>query len=111
MLKISEKATRIFEKKIALLDDNFYVRIYVKGGGCFGYERLIEFSDKPINTNRDLVTKIQNVNFVIDSKSQEILEGCEIDVETSMLEEHLIFIDPPNSKSCGCGKSFYVGDI
>jgi iron-sulfur cluster insertion protein len=88
------------------------LRIYVKGGGCAGFEYSIQIDEgKQLASDRRLVSR--GVSIVIDAMSAMYLMGdkgpTEIDyVETELLGAGFKFNNPNASSVCGCGKSFNV---
>lgn len=101
MIKINNSAVDFLKKKNIY---NLKVRILVRGGGCKGFERDVMF----VNTceKHDLTWKQNDLEFIVDKKSSEILSDCVLVATNVGIETKLEFIDPENSSSCSCGKSF-----
>lgn len=98
MITVTESAT----SKIAdLLAENQepYLRIAVKGGGCSGYSYTFEFSDK--EEDDFVIDKI-----VIDYMSMQYLQGATVDFEQKMFESAFKISNPNAKQTCGCGSSF-----
>ena len=83
------------------------IRLGVKGGGCSGYQYVIEFSDDPPR-DRDRVYEFGGVQFYIDKKSLILLSGSVLDYEKSLMFSGFKFRNPNEATSCGCGHSFTV---
>jgi iron-sulfur cluster assembly protein len=83
------------------------IRLGVKGGGCSGYQYVIEFSDDPPR-DRDRVYEFGGVKFYIDKKSLIILSGSILDYEKSLMFSGFKFRNPNEATACGCGHSFTV---
>jgi iron-sulfur cluster assembly protein len=83
------------------------IRLGVKGGGCSGYQYVIEFSDDPPRS-RDRVYEFDGVRFFIDKKSLIILAGSVLDYEKSLMFSGFKFKNPNEATACGCGHSFTV---
>jgi iron-sulfur cluster insertion protein len=78
-------------------------RIRVVGGGCSGYEYLMQFDNEKPN---DFIQSENGLDIIMDSESAPLLEGLHIDY-LDTLEQSGFSITNPNAKSsCGCGKSF-----
>ena len=79
----------------------------IKGGGCNGYNYIIE----PNSLNDKLSEKVKITNKVIMevcSKSLLHVLGTNIDWEKSIMGETFTFNNPNASGTCGCGTSFSV---
>lgn len=94
-------------------DQNLFLRIYVTGGGCSGFQYGFSF-DNQIEADDTVIEQAcsdanQSVKLVIDSLSIQYLDGAEVDFSTGLQEEFII--RNPNAKTtCGCGSSFTVDE-
>jgi len=94
-------------------DQNLFLRIYVTGGGCSGFQYGFSF-DNQIDVDDTVIEQAcsnanQTVKLVIDSLSIQYLDGAEVDFSTGLQEEFII--RNPNAKTtCGCGSSFTVDE-
>ncbi|MDQ6997946.1 MAG: iron-sulfur cluster insertion protein ErpA [Mariprofundus sp.] len=84
--------------------DTLNLRVFVSGGGCSGFQYGFTFDDK-INDN-DTVVENHGVKLLVDQMSMEMLNGSEIDYQTSLQGESFVIRNPNAASSCGCGKSF-----
>ncbi len=84
------------------------IRVFVKDGGCSGYEYAMEITSTP--KPDDLVIQQGKIPVYIDAKSAPLIEGVIIDFVDGMMESGFKFINPNASDTCGCGKSFKAGD-
>jgi iron-sulfur cluster assembly accessory protein len=98
MITVTENATKKITDLLAENQEN-YLRIAVKGGGCSGYSYTFEFADKEED---DLV--IENV--VVDYMSMQYLTGSTVDYETKAFEQAFKITNPNAKQTCGCGSSF-----
>src|SRR5512145_1723234 len=74
-ITVTDQAVEFARKKLeARGTPNAAVRLGVKGGGCSGYQYVIEFADDPPR-ERDRVYEYGGVRFYIDKKSLIILAG------------------------------------
>jgi len=85
-------------------DDTLNLRVFVSGGGCSGFQYGFTFDDK-INEN-DTVVENYGVKLLVDQMSMEMLNGAEIDYQTSVQGESFVIRNPNAGSTCGCGKSF-----
>lgn len=94
-------------------DQNLFLRIYVTGGGCSGFQYGFSFDNK-IEADDTVIEQAcsdsnKSVKLVIDSLSIQYLDGAEVDFSTGLQEEFII--RNPNAKTtCGCGSSFTIDE-
>lgn len=86
---------------------NAALRLGVRGGGCSGYQYVIEFSDDEPRA-RDRVFEQDGVRFYIDKKSLIILAGSLLDYEKTLMFQGFKFRNPNEATACSCGHSFTV---
>lgn len=84
------------------------VRLAVADGGCSGYEYKMEITSTP--KPDDLVVEEDALLFYIDRQSAPLIEGIVIDFVDGLTESGFKFLNPNATDTCGCGKSFKVGD-
>ncbi|PCI03632.1 MAG: iron-sulfur cluster insertion protein ErpA [Zetaproteobacteria bacterium] len=80
------------------------LRIFVSGGGCSGFEYGFTFDDE-IKDN-DTVVENFGVGLIVDQMSMGMLDGAEVDYQTSLQGESFVIKNPNAGSTCGCGKSF-----
>ena len=80
------------------------LRVAVSAGGCSGYSYTIDIVEE-VEAN-DLNFESEGVKIVCDARSLRLLEGLEIDYESSLMSGGFKFNTPNAKKSCGCGTSF-----
>jgi iron-sulfur cluster insertion protein len=86
-----------------LLDGGKYVRAFISGGGCsgFNYGFIVEEEKE----EDDLVLD----NLIIDSMSMQYFDNATIDYSNDKLKGSSFIITNPNAKTtCGCGSSFSI---
>jgi iron-sulfur cluster assembly protein len=83
------------------------VRLGVRGGGCSGFNYMIEFSDDPPRA-KDTVSELDGVKFYVDKKSLIYLGGSTLDYEHTLMFQGFRFRNPQEASRCGCGHSFTV---
>ena len=82
------------------------LRIGVKGGGCSGFSYVMDFDNKPSESDQHF--EVNGVKIVIDSKSLVYIAGTEIDYTDGFGGSGFVFNNPNVTRSCGCGSSFAV---
>jgi len=80
------------------------LRIFVSGGGCSGFEYGFTFDDD-VKEN-DTVVESFGVPLLVDQMSMGMLDGSEVDYQTSLQGESFVIKNPNAASTCGCGKSF-----
>lgn len=108
MIYISDKAkSKIAELKSgAGLDENYFLRVGVVGGGCSGLSYKLDF-DNEAQPN-DQVFEDHGVKLVTDLKSFLYLCDTTLDFSDGLNGKGFHFINPNASRTCGCGDSFSV---
>jgi iron-sulfur cluster insertion protein len=102
--------TSIAEEKIKELikeeENAVGLRIYVKGGGCSGYQYGMSFEDK--TSDDDTIIEKDGVKVIVDSQSAPMLNGAEVDYVDSLQGSGFSIKNPQAKSTCGCGSSFSV---
>lgn len=80
------------------------LRIYVRGGGCHGYQYGMAFESKI--SEDDTVIEKGGVQVIMDSQSAPLLQGTEVDYVDSIQGSGFALKNPQAKTTCGCGSSF-----
>ena len=80
------------------------LRLGVQGGGCSGLSYFYAFDTQA--KEGDTVWDVGGVTLRCDPKSLALLDGCQLDYETSILKSGFRFSNPKARASCSCGESF-----
>ena len=80
-----------------------YIRLGITGGGCAGYEYVIEHTDTI--TPNDNVLDYGKFKIVVDDISLPFLNGSTLDYQREGINEYFKIINPNEVSSCGCGVS------
>jgi len=95
------------------------IRAGIRGGGCSGFNYVIEFDDEAPRAN-DIVYEMdaapaegdqparEPVRFFVDKKSILYLGGSVLDFEKKLMSQGFKFKNPHEASKCGCGGSFTV---
>ena len=84
-----------------------YFRFGVTGGGCSGFNYLLDIDTKMAN---DDVQFSENPPALIDTESLKYLFGSEVDLQDHMMNKMLVVKNPSAKASCGCGTSFAIDE-
>ena len=108
MLFISDKAkAHLVElKQDAGLDDTYFLRVSVVGGGCSGLTYKMDF-DNEIKAG-DQVFEDKGMKLVTDRKSILYLFNTTLEFSDGLDGKGFHFMNPNASRTCACGESFSV---
>jgi iron-sulfur cluster assembly protein len=108
MITITEKAKEHVSglRQKEGYDENYNIRVSVKGGGCSGLMYDLDF-DNQINP-ADQVFEDKGVKILVDKKSLLYLLGTTLDFSDGLNGKGFQFINPNATRTCGCGESFGV---
>jgi iron-sulfur cluster insertion protein len=84
--------------------DTIGLRVYVKGGGCHGYQYGMAF--ETTMGDDDTVIEKAGVKVIMDSQSAPLLAGCEVDYADTLQGSGFAIKNPQAKTTCGCGSSF-----
>lgn len=107
IIEITENAIKKAKElmKESNLDDSYFIRVSVKGGGCSGLMYELDF-DNQINEG-DSITESE-IKVVCDRRSVLYLMGTILDYSGGLNGKGFVFNNPQASRTCGCGESFSV---
>ena len=88
-------------------NDQTYLRVGVKGGGCSGFSYILDLTGD-MKDGDQIVSEEGGVKVICDSKSLLYLDGTSIDFCDEVMGRGFKFENPSASTSCGCGSSFSV---
>jgi iron-sulfur cluster insertion protein len=80
------------------------LRVYVRGGGCHGYQYGMAFETK-IGEDDSVIEK-GDIKVIMDSQSAPLLSGAEVDYVDSLQGSGFAIKNPQAKTTCGCGSSF-----
>ncbi len=88
------------------LDETYFLRVSVQGGGCSGLSYKLDFDNtiKPGDQEFD----DNGEKLVLDMKSFLYLAGTELDFSDGLNGKGFQFNNPNATRTCGCGESFAV---
>jgi iron-sulfur cluster assembly accessory protein len=88
-------------------DENVYLRVSVKGGGCSGFQNKLDL-DPNYNAKSDELFEINGVQVVADRKSLLYISGATVDFHNELNKRGFSVSNPNAKTTCGCGSSFSV---
>jgi len=88
-------------------NDQTYLRVGVKGGGCSGFSYILDLTGN-LKDNDQIVSEQDDIKVICDPKSLLYIDGTEIDFRDEVMGRGFVFENPNATASCGCGSSFAV---
>ncbi len=86
-------------------DNDKFLRVGVKGGGCSGMTYVLDFETK---TEKDEYFEIEGIPCIINPAHSIYLADMEVNFEGGLNSRGFTFKNPNASTTCGCGTSFGV---
>ena len=83
--------------------DGYALRFGLSTAGCSGYKYILEFEDKP--TDSDIILKFDNIVIYVDKKYREKLKGSIIGWKETLFLSGFDIDNPQAKQPCGCGES------
>ena len=106
MIAISQNAANQIHKMLAKNGlEGGGLRIGVKAGGCSGYEYIFAW-EKHARVTDQVFDGPDGSRIFVDPKSYALLQGTELDYDTSLMSRGFLFTNPNAKSTCGCGLSF-----
>lgn len=108
-LTITEAAAnQIFNMMKEEGNENLFLRIGVKGGGCSGLSYGMGFEEE--QSEQDLLMELHDLKIVVNKDDAPILNGLKIDYKQNMMGGGFTIDNPNAIASCGCGSSFRTAE-
>lgn len=106
MIEVTDSAvseiTKIMKEDYDIQKD--YLRIYVEGGGCSGFQYGFDITDT--QNEDDFLVEKEEVKILIDSMSMNYLSGAKVDYKEDLIGSQFVIDNPNAETTCGCGSSF-----
>ena len=82
------------------------LRLAIRGGGCSGFEKVLDYCPIEEVEDIDVVIEQGHVKAVIDPKSMLFLHDATIDYLDGLMGAGFRIDIPSAKNTCGCGDSF-----
>jgi iron-sulfur cluster assembly protein len=108
MINFTENAiaeVKRLRSSLDLTNDNDYVRINIKKGGCADYVYELNLDCQPQGNDRQFTHDGQTI-IIVDSDHYEYLQNLTIDYTEDLMGGAFQFKNPNISSHCNCGLSF-----
>ena len=106
MITITDAASDKIQELMKEEEEALGLRVYVKGGGCSGYQYGMSFEMNM--SDDDTMIEKDNIKVIIDSQSAPLLHGAQVDCVDSLQGSGFAVKNPHAKSTCGCGSSFSV---
>lgn len=104
MLNVTESAKSQLQEYLD--EENRYLRIYVEGGGCSGFQYGFDMEESA--GEDDFEIPMENFSILVDSMSMQYLHGATLDFSDDLMGSSFVIKNPNAQTTCGCGSSFSV---
>jgi iron-sulfur cluster insertion protein len=104
MITITAAAEQKIREFLQQEHDAVGLRIYVRGGGCHGYQYGMALEAKIADD--DTVIEKGEIKIILDSQSAPLLQGTEVEYLDSVQGSGFSIKNPQAKTTCGCGSSF-----
>ena len=113
-ITLTERAAQKVQEILAEkgLPEKAGLRFAIKGGGCSGFEYVVDLVPQPrkfdMPSRHDKVFVSNGARILVDRKSLLFLDGTQIDWEEQDFGHAFVYENPNAKGICGCGTSFSV---
>jgi iron-sulfur cluster assembly protein len=104
--KAKEKIYELMQEAHKPVDEGYFLRVSVVGGGCSGLSYKMDFDNKSLPA--DQVFEDKGVKVVTDLKSFLYLVNTTLEFSDGLNGKGFYFDNPNASRTCACGESFAV---
>ena len=105
MLTLTDTAsTKVKELIDAEGDEQLFLRVAVRPGGCSGFSYEMFFDTE--RADDDVVKTYGPIEVAVDPTSAQLLDGATLDFKDGMMDAGFAIDNPHASRTCGCGSSF-----
>jgi iron-sulfur cluster insertion protein len=105
-ITVTPSAAKKISDLLASESESTYLRIFVRGGGCSGFQYGFAF-DQPVD-DEDFIIITEGAKLAIDPMSAQYLDGATIEYIEELMGAHFSINNPNATTTCGCGSSFSV---
>lgn len=104
--KAKERVLSLMAEKNQTIEDGYFLRVSVVGGGCSGLSYKMDFDKE--NRPTDQVFEHNGIKVVTDLKSFLYLVNTTLEFSDGLNGKGFFFNNPNASRTCACGESFAV---
>ena len=89
---------RVLIKELDLNEEETHLRLAIKGGGCSGFIKELDYCQTKDIGDRDLIEEFSDVKVVVDFKSMMFLSDATIDYKDGLMDTGFV-IEIPSAKT------------
>jgi iron-sulfur cluster assembly protein len=104
--KAKERVLGLMAEKNQTIEEGYFLRVSVVGGGCSGLSYKMDFDKE--NKPTDQVFEHNGIKVVTDLKSFLYLVNTTLEFSDGLNGKGFFFNNPNASRTCACGESFAV---
>ena len=105
MINLTDRAaTQIRELLERQEKPNAFLRVFVSGGGCSGFQYGMTLEEEPMEGDQEFAAN--GIKVIVDPRSADYVEGAEVDFVDNLMGGGFKIDNPNAASSCGCGSSF-----
>ena len=105
MIEVTESAQQKM-KEVLSANSKPYIRFGVKGGGCAGFNYLMDVEDTKKDGDQELA--FGDVKVLVADVCEMFVLGTRIDYKKEVFGSYFTYDNPNAASGCGCGTSFSV---
>ena len=107
MINLTQSAKDKIEELLAEEDNpNMFLRVFVQGGGCSGFQYGFAFDEE--QGEDDFEYPINRFKVLVDAMSMTYLSQAIIDYKDDINGSSFTINNPNAQTTCGCGSSFSI---
>lgn len=104
--KAKDRVLSLMAEKNQTIEEGYFLRVSVVGGGCSGLSYKMDFDKE--NKPTDQVFEHNGIKVVTDLKSFLYLVNTTLEFSDGLNGKGFFFNNPNASRTCACGESFAV---
>ncbi len=97
---------QILQQEKAQKNNDPFLRVGVKGGGCTGMSYVLEVAEQ--EADDEIYTIGEDIRILVKPSHQLYLKDMTVEYSEGLNSRGFTFKNPNAKKSCGCGSSFAV---
>ena len=106
MITVTETAKKQLDEILMDEPNGKYVRAFISGGGCSGFQYKYDFVTE--ENLDDIILRKGGVTVLIDAISAQFMQDAVIDYVETLGSSELLINNPNAASRCGCGNSFSI---
>lgn len=105
MITVTPQATEKL-KELMAEETAIYLRVFVQGGGCSGFQYGLLMQGDEDKSDADQVFESNGIKVIVDPVSISYLKDAEVEYVDGPTGSGFSIKNPNATSTCGCGSSF-----